>query len=535
MGAISGGRKMRFPGLASVVPAAVALAGLCVSATGAHSEDLPPPPLIAGVPIPAGRIEAAIGQLDGVVEDVMARTGVPGIAVAVVHDGSVALAQGFGLRRTGEPAEVTPDTVFQIASLSKPVGATVVAHEVGRGNVTWDTAMSDLLPWFALSDPRVTAMLTVGDLYAHRSGLPDQAGDDLEDIGFDRQTVLERLRYLPSDGFRDVYAYTNFGLTAAAAAVADRAGTDWASLSEQALYEPLGMEGTSSRFADFLARENRASGHVMTDDGYRPDHQRQPDAQSPAGGVSSTASDMARWMLMVLGDGTLDGTEIAPLTALLPAVTPQAISRRGTVPAARTGFYGYGFGVGDTPAGRVQLSHSGAFAMGAATNFVMIPSAGVGIVVLSNAAPVGAVEAIGETFADLVQFGEVSRDWLAAFQPLFAPMMAPVGRHAGEAFPPDPAPARAPEAYAGRYRNDYFGTVSVAVRDSGLVLSAGPADIAFDLRHWSGDGFVFEVASESAPDGSRSAADFAMGPDGVAESLTVEIWDDNGMGTLVRE
>ena len=92
------------------------------------------------------------------------------------------------------------------------------------GRVAWDTPMATLLPWFALSDPRASALLTVGDLFAHRSGLPDHAGDRLEDLGFDRRAVLERLRLLPLDGFRDSYAYTNFGLTAAAEGVATAGG-----------------------------------------------------------------------------------------------------------------------------------------------------------------------------------------------------------------------------------------------------------------------------------------------------------------------
>ena len=82
--------------------------------------------------------------------------------------------------------------------------------------------MTELLPWFALADPAVTAMLTVGDLYAHRSGLPDHAGDDLEDLGYDRRQVLERLRFAPLHSFRDEYAYTNFGVTAGGRGGGDR-------------------------------------------------------------------------------------------------------------------------------------------------------------------------------------------------------------------------------------------------------------------------------------------------------------------------
>ena len=96
----------------------------------------------------------------------------------------------------------------------------MVAHQVGTGAIGWDTPIVSKLPWFALSDPAVTQMVTVGDMMSHRSGLPDHAGDQLEDLGYDRGYVLDRLRQLPLDPFRISYAYTNFGLTAGAEAVA---------------------------------------------------------------------------------------------------------------------------------------------------------------------------------------------------------------------------------------------------------------------------------------------------------------------------
>src|SRR5690606_1757454 len=139
---------------------------------------------------------------------------------------------------------IDADTVFQIASLSKPVTATVVARQVQAGTVGWDTPVVKHLPWFRLKEPWVTPHVTIGDLLSHRSGLPDHAGDALEDIGYDRRQVLERLRLLPLAPFRISYAYTNFGFTAAAEAVAAASGKDWATLCEDVLFKSLGMAST---------------------------------------------------------------------------------------------------------------------------------------------------------------------------------------------------------------------------------------------------------------------------------------------------
>ena len=150
--------------------------------------------------------------------------------------------------------------------------------------ISWDTPIVSKLPWFALSDPVVTPMVSVGDMFSHRSGLPDHAGDLLEDLGYDRRYVLDRLRQLPLDPFRISYAYTNFGLTAGAEAVAVSAGKSWEDLADEVLFRPLGMASTSFRFADYAARPDRAVGHIHVDGRYEPRYVRDADPEAPAGG-----------------------------------------------------------------------------------------------------------------------------------------------------------------------------------------------------------------------------------------------------------
>src|ERR1700689_134610 len=230
-------------------PRTVAVAsflGLAAAGNPANADELPPPQ-VAGVPIPDGQIERAVGQLDTLAQAMLGKSGIPGLAVAVVRNGNTVYAKGFGLRKIGERQPVDADTVFQIASLSKSIGATVVAHQVGAGVVKWDTPLVTHLPWFELNDPWITGHVTIGDMFAHRSGLPDHAGDDLEDLGYNRRQILQRLRFAPLHSFRDDYAYTNFGLTAAAEAAAVASGKDWATLSDEMLPSPLGMTATSSR------------------------------------------------------------------------------------------------------------------------------------------------------------------------------------------------------------------------------------------------------------------------------------------------
>ncbi len=486
-----------------------------------------PPPLVAAVPLPENAVDNAVAKLDGLAEELMKKSGIPGMAVAVVHGGKTVYAKGFGVTDVRSDQKVDADTVFQLASLSKPLSATVVARQVGVNAIGWDTPIVSKLPWFALSDPVVTRMVSVGDMFSHRSGLPDHAGDMLEDLGYDRRHVLERLRQLPLDPFRISYAYTNFGLTAGAEAVAVGAGKPWEDLSDEVLFRPLGMASTSYRFSDYEARKDRAVGHIHIDGRYEPLYVRDADNEGPAGGVSSSVNDMTRWLAMVLANGSHEGEQIVDPEALLPAITPQVVSSRATEAAMRSGFYGYGFNVGPTSAARMELSHSGAFELGAGTNFVILPSADVAIVALTNATPSGVPEALTAQFADLVQFGDIREDWFELYQRRLAPMEDPVGSLVGKQRPASPAPAAPLASYVGTYNNDYWGPALITEKDGKLQLALG-TKLAVPLEHWDGNVFTYSWVSENMPPGSVGKASF----DG--DKLTLEYYDDFGKGTFTR-
>ena len=489
----------------------------------AQSQADVPPPLVPAMALPENAVDNAVAKLDGIADELMKKSGIPGMAVAVVHGGKTVYAKGFGVRdiKTGE--KVDPDTVFQLASLSKPLSATVVAHQVGVNAIGWDTPIVSKLPWFALSDPAVTQMVAVGDMFSHRSGLPDHAGDMLEDIGFDRRYVLEHLRALPLDPFRISYAYTNYGLTAGAEAVAASAGKPWEDLADEVLLRPLGMASTSYRFADYGARSNRAIGHIHIGDKYEPLYVRDADPQAPAGGASSSVNDMTRWLAMVLANGSHDGKQVVDSKALLPAVTPQIVSSPAAEPAMRSGFYGYGFNVGSTSAARMQLSHSGAFELGSGTNLLILPSADVAIVALTNATPAGIPETLTAEFADLVQFGEVREDWYKLYTDAFKEMGAPSGSLVGQQPPADPAPSAPLASFVGTYQNDYWGPARITENDGKLMLALG-TKLEVPLSHWDGNTFIYSWVAENSPPGSVSKVTF----DG--NTLNLEYYDEYGKG-----
>ena len=489
-------------------------------------------PEIATTATPEARLNSALAALDGIARSIMERSGVPGMAIAVVHADAVVYAKGFGVRHIGREATVDENTVFQLASLSKPIGATVVAGIIGLGKIDWDTPVSRLMPSFSLKDSYVSREVTIGDLYCHRSGLPSHAGDTLEDLGFSREQILHRLRWVPLNPFLMRYAYTNFGLTAAAMAVAKSTGLSWEDLSARILYQPLGMNSTSSRYDDYRNRANKSALHVRIDNHWEARHERIADAQSPAGGVSSSVMDMAKWMRLQLADGMFNGRKIIAAKPLIQSRYPLMLAKPAETSQGRAGFYGYGMGVGVDGTGRVRFSHSGAFLLGAATHFSLLPAENLGIVVLTNGMPVGAPEAVAQTFLDLVELGGIQRDWLKVIGADMAQLYENPSRLAGLQPPESPRPARRLAFYTGDYKNRYHDPARVFAEKGQIWLRLEPANQRFPLRHWSGDTFAYFPTGENAV--GISAVDFKPGPGGKAGELIIEFLNQNGLGGFSR-
>jgi len=474
------------------------------------------------------QVRAQLPAFEQFVIQSQARTGVPGLSIAIVAGDQVVYLEGFGVRRIGQPAPVSPDTVFQLASLSKPVGSTIVAGLVGRGAVRWDARIAALIPGFQMSLPETTAHVTVRDMLCHRSGLPEYAGDVLVDVGFSRHELIRRTRFIGLEApLRTHYAYSNVGYTIGAAAAARPTGLAWEDVAKAVLYRPLGMRSTSSRHADFIAASNRATPHVRAGSAWIP---RLPanddDAESPAGGVSSTARDMANFLRLHLRNGRFEGRTVIAPQALDETRTPQI--------STGSGYYGLGWNVSTDAEGRLRLNHSGAFNSGAATVITYYPSEDVGIVVLSNSFPIGLPEALADGFFDLLYKGAIQRDYVTLFGQFYASFwQSIIDLYPTYPPPPVPAPPARPLAsYVGTYASDLYGAAEVVRTGQGLAVRLGPKRVTYPLQHYAGDLFLFVPVGENAY--VPSGAHFGFDGSGTARTLLIDYYNTEGKGTLLR-
>lgn len=495
-------------------------------------------------PCGTGNLTAALEAVARLAQQAVSTNAVPGIAIGVVAGGRVVYTGAFGVRKVGGSDLVTPETVFPLASVSKPIGSTIVAAVLSRNpQLSWDDRINAPTTLADFSDPWISEQVTVADGFSHRTGLFPLTGDDLELYNYNRTTIFSRIKAVSQfRPFRDFFGYSNYGLTLGAVSVARSIGKEWADVAKEYLFDPLGMSSTSSRFSDFISRSNRASLHVpATSSGgngsvtWVPSPIRNPDPQSPAGGVTSNVVDLAKWVQLHLAVGKLaSGAQLIDPVPLNASLQPQIV--RGPNPVTGVpAFYGYGWNV-DYRDDRVYNDHAGAFTQGVRTQVKMSVKDGLGIVVLANCFPTGWPEGISDTFFDLALFGRVRRDYITIWNQLYENLVGEAGGpgpFAGNP-PSNPNPPLSLRAYTGRYVNEYVGAVlfSTGQGSTGLTMTfPGSSNASVPVTHWSRDTFYIDQIRQDPAAGIS----FAIGPNGTATSVTIDQFNNvQGLGVLVR-
>jgi CubicO group peptidase (beta-lactamase class C family) len=343
--------------------------------------------LLAFLPLlaPAARAGDPLDGFDGYVERAMADWETPGLSIAVVQNGQVTMAKGYGFRTKGGGAQVDAGTVFAAGSISKTFTASAVAALIARDRMRWDDRVIDHLPGFRLHDPYVTREIRMRDLLSQRSGLP--RGELLWFYApFDRREILRRLQYLESEnGFRSGFSYNNLMFVAAGEAVAAAAGMSWDNFLADTFFGPLGMSSTTTSVVALGG--NAATPHARVDGVIQPIAWLNVDNIAPAGGVNSSAADLAKWMLFQLADGSTPRETVLRPADAEEMRTPQTVirvtdSRRAEIPETLFRAYGLGWFLEDYRG--VQLAYHGGRIDGMSSRLTVVPERGLGIAILTN-------------------------------------------------------------------------------------------------------------------------------------------------------
>ena len=422
-----------------------------------------------------------VAAVDAVVARTLKAFDVPGIAVAVVKDGQVVMAKGYGVSSLATKAPMDANTLFGIASNTKAFTAAALGLLVDEGKLHWDDKVTDYIPEFRMYDPNVTAEFTVRDLLCHRSGMGLGAGDLMifpDSADFTIKDVIHNLRYFkPVSSFRSKFDYDNNLYLVAGEVVARISGQPWADFVETRLIKPLGMSRTATGFARLPDPTNVIDAHGPMEGKVQVIQRDRNALIGPAGGMYSSVNDLGKWAMMLMGGPGAPPSLLKPQT-LRELWSPQTILPVSPAPSPyNTHFAAYGLGWFLRDArGYMEASHTGG-EVGMVTKVTLVPELHLGIIVLTNQESGAAFTAVsnyiedhylGVTGLDRVQemvdrtkTREADADKATAAatkQVALAQKAAP--KH------PDYA------AYVGRYHDVWLGDVSVYQQGPQLWLKA---------------------------------------------------------------
>ncbi len=450
----------------------------------------------------------------------------PGLAVAFVDGDRAVYVRGTGLADTAPRTPADADTRFYIASSTKSFTALAIAALAAKGELDLDAPVATWLPDSGLP-PAIAAKVTLRQLLTHTSGLDNSpisfraafSGDHTPAV---MQALLAATVETP-DTPAGTFRYSNAGYNLATLLIERKTGLDWRALVRREVLDPLGMTATTP----FVSRAGGvvAAGHVAGPDGslLRSPLQKSDATMQSAGGLISTARDMARWLQAQINDGVVDGRRVFPAGLVASSHAPIATQDAAFGPYRRTG-YGLGWEVGGF-GDDLLIHHFGNFA-GSRAHVSLMPAHRLGVTVMVNE------DAVAGGLADLIanylyerrlNRPDVEARYAAALETLKADRDA---RRKGMAAATARFAARprmltlADAAYAGRYENPLYGAFDVTPTEAGLVVTMGPMravaqaftqpeSVRVELVPGQGQAVVFQLDETGRVVGARAmGADF---------------------------
>ena len=444
----------------------------------------------AAAALSAGSLEG----FDAFVEGALKTWNVPGVAVAIVKDGEVVLAKGYGLRDVARNLPVTPETLFAIGSSTKAFTVMSLAVLVDDGKLDWDVPVHEYLPRFALQDECASAGMTPRDLVTHRSGLPRH---DLVwyNAPLTRAELFERLRYLePNAAFRSKWQYQNLMFLTAGYLAGEVAGQSWEDLVRARIFEPIGMKSSNFSVLESQKTADYAKPYTEKEKKATEIPFRNIDVVGPAGSINSNLNDMARWVRLQLSDGSVEGRRVVAAANLEEMHEPQMVMReQERDPEIILRSYAMGWFV-ESYRGHKRVHHGGNID-GFSAMVTFLPAERIGVVALANMDGTPLPEIVCRVAIDRL-LGLEPIDWNARLKARADEAEKGAEKAKGGLEQYDrkkgTKPAHALDEYVGEYAHPAYGTVSV-VRD-GAGLKATIHAIPMRLEHWHYETFraVFE-------------------------------------------
>lgn len=327
-----------------------------------------------------------VREFESLAQQIVSQGKIPGMAMAIVHDGRIISARGYGLSKPFGGTGVTAHTVYRLASVSKSFASTTTATVVNEGKLSWNTPVRSIVREFNLIDPAAAESVDVADLLSHRVGLPKNALDRDIEHGMDFAAARAKLATVkltcrPGTCFN----YQNVAYSVIGDVLTRTTGQPYGQLVQQRVLKPLGMYDSSVGLYGLRGSAAWAVPTVYRNGGWSAVEPKPTYYEvSPAAGVNSSVYDMAQYMIAHLGHrpDMLSSSMLDTLHREVVNTPKEAASNEWRRARLNSAGYALGWRVLNYM-GRDVVFHGGAV-QGYRTLIAMMPSKDIGIVVLWN-------------------------------------------------------------------------------------------------------------------------------------------------------
>lgn len=437
--------------------------------------------------------QADLKKLDAYYTKALADWGVPGMSIAIVKDGKIVFAKGYGVKEKGKSAKPDEHTLYAIASNTKAFTSTAIAQLADAGKLSWDDKVQQHLPYFALYDPWVSAQTTVRDLLCHRVGLRTFSGDILwYRSTLTAEDIIARVQYLPKAyEFRAGFGYSNVMYLAAGEVIEAVSGKGWHQYIAEHFFEPLGMGRSVTSVEALEKMDNYATPHKLDEGTHKPMPWEEWATVAPMGGIISSVHDMSRWMIFNLNHGVWKEDTLLSKQSRNILWTPHNIypvDHTAEDKSIHIRGYALGWTVSDYH-GRYKVGHTGGYS-GMLSAVTLIPDENLGVVILTNG--------LKGIFTPLVNYtvdaflGIPEKDWSGEALTRSKKSQDTRIEDRKKARIPGTKPTLALQQYAGVYHTPAYGDIIVKYEAGKLQLDfEHTPDLSAALNHWHQD--VWEI------------------------------------------
>ncbi len=325
-------------------------------------------------------------SLDNYINRAMQDWEIPGLSLAIVKNGKLVMAKGYGVKEMGGTDKVDENTLFMIGSNSKAFTATALATLDAENKLSLEDKVTKWIPSFKLENKAAGEQAIVRDLLCHRIGFMTFQGDfTYWTSNLTRKEVIEKMSHIKAVyPFRTKWGYTNAAFLTAGEIIPAVTGKSWEDYIKEKIFTPLGMNNSLALSKDFPNAPNKSVPYTLVDGKIARIPYCYIDNLAPAGSIGSSASDMSKWVMMQLGNGKYEGKEVIPQKAIQSIRYPNSIMGNGSTLFNKSNFtlYGLGLELQDYEGKRI-VSHTGGV-NGYVSSVTMVPSDKLGIVILTN-------------------------------------------------------------------------------------------------------------------------------------------------------